>query len=71
MAEFISEYYLAMLMVVSLLAGIFTGYPVAFLLGGLGIIFAFIHSRITYLRWCGRELVDDRHPALRVYGPNA
>ncbi|WP_447044954.1 TRAP transporter large permease [Vreelandella sp. H-I2] len=42
MAEFISEYYLAMLMVVSLLAGIFTGYPVAFLLGGLGIIFAFI-----------------------------
>ena len=44
MAEFISEYYLAMLMVVSLLAGIFTGYPVAFLLGGLGIIFAFIGS---------------------------
>lgn len=42
MAEFIGEYYLAMLMVVSLLAGIFTGYPVAFLLGGLGIIFAFI-----------------------------
>lgn len=42
MAEFISEYYLAMLMVVALLAGIFTGYPVAFLLGGLGIIFAFI-----------------------------
>ena len=42
MAEFLSEYALALLMVVTLLAGIFSGYPVAFLLGGLGIIFAFI-----------------------------
>ena len=37
MAEFLSEYALALLMVVTLLAGIFSGYPVAFLLGGLGI----------------------------------
>lgn len=42
MAEFLSEYALALLMVVTLLAGIFSGYPVAFLLGGLGIVFAFI-----------------------------
>lgn len=42
MAEFVTEYALALLMVVTLLAGIFTGYPVAFLLGGLGIAFAFI-----------------------------
>lgn len=42
MAEFVSEYALALLMIVTLLAGIFSGYPVAFLLGGLGIAFAFI-----------------------------
>lgn len=42
MAEFVAEYALALLMIVSLLIGIFTGYPVAFLLGGLGIAFAFI-----------------------------
>ncbi|QEA38885.1 TRAP transporter large permease subunit [Pistricoccus aurantiacus] len=42
MAEFLSEYALALAMIVSLLVGIFTGYPVAFLLGGLGILFAFI-----------------------------
>ncbi|MDW5378362.1 TRAP transporter large permease subunit [Halomonas sp. HP20-15] len=42
MAEFLSEYALALTMIVTLLVGIFTGYPVAFLLGGLGIVFAFI-----------------------------
>ncbi|NHI02112.1 TRAP transporter large permease subunit [Oceanimonas sp. MB9] len=42
MIEFIQEYNLAILMVVALLVGIFSGYPVAFLLGGLGIAFAFI-----------------------------
>lgn len=42
MIEFIQEYQLAILMVVALLTGIFSGYPVAFLLGGLGIIFSFI-----------------------------
>ncbi|WP_224415882.1 TRAP transporter large permease [Modicisalibacter tunisiensis] len=42
MAEFLSEYALALTMIVTLLAGIFTGYPVAFLLGGLGIVFSFI-----------------------------
>lgn len=42
MAEFVAEYALALLMIVSLLIGIFSGYPVAFLLGGLGIAFAFI-----------------------------
>jgi tripartite ATP-independent transporter DctM subunit len=38
----IEEYGLAIAMVVSLLVGIFSGYPVAFILGGLGIVFAFI-----------------------------
>nr|WP_299243659.1 TRAP transporter large permease subunit [uncultured Halomonas sp.] len=42
MAEFLAEYALAIAMVVALLVGIFSGYPVAFLLGGLGIAFAFI-----------------------------
>ncbi|MBE0508001.1 MAG: TRAP transporter large permease subunit [Marinospirillum sp.] len=37
-----AEYLLPILMVVFLLVGIFTGYPVAFVLGGLAIIFAFI-----------------------------
>ncbi|GAB2783660.1 TRAP transporter large permease subunit [Halomonas shantousis] len=41
-ADFLNEYGLALTMVAALLAGIFTGYPVAFLLGGLGIVFAFI-----------------------------
>lgn len=38
----LDEYGLAIAMVVSLLVGIFSGYPVAFLLGGIGIAFAFI-----------------------------
>jgi len=38
----LDEYGLAMAMVLGLLFGIFSGYPVAFLLGGLGIVFAFI-----------------------------
>jgi tripartite ATP-independent transporter DctM subunit len=38
----IEEYGLAIAMVVSLLVGIFSGYPVAFILGGLGIVFAII-----------------------------
>lgn len=38
----LDEYGLAIAMVVALLVGIFSGYPVAFLLGGLGILFAFI-----------------------------
>lgn len=37
-----AEYLLPILMVVFLFAGIFTGYPVAFILGGLAIIFAMI-----------------------------
>lgn len=37
-----AEYSLPILMVVCLLLGIFTGYPVAFVLGGLAILFAFI-----------------------------
>ncbi|MEX1056097.1 MAG: TRAP transporter large permease subunit, partial [Natronospirillum sp.] len=36
------EYLLPLLMILSLLLGIFTGYPVAFLLGGIGILFALI-----------------------------
>jgi len=38
----LDEYGLAIAMVLALLVGIFSGYPVAFLLGGLGIVFAFI-----------------------------
>ena len=38
----LDEYGLAIAMIVALLVGIFSGYPVAFLLGGLGILFAFI-----------------------------
>ncbi|PPC78893.1 C4-dicarboxylate ABC transporter [Pokkaliibacter plantistimulans] len=38
----LDEYGLPILMVVALLFTLFTGYPVAFLLGGLGIVFAFI-----------------------------
>ncbi|MBA4503064.1 TRAP transporter large permease [Marinobacterium marinum] len=38
----LDEYGLAIAMVLALLVGIFSGYPVAFLLGGLGILFAFI-----------------------------
>lgn len=38
----LDEYGLAIAMIVALLVGIFSGYPVAFLLGGLGIVFAFI-----------------------------
>jgi len=35
------EYIIPLLMVVALLGGIFSGYPVAFVLGGVGIAFAF------------------------------
>lgn len=38
----IAEYGLALAMVASLIAGIFTGYPVAFVLAGVGVIFTFI-----------------------------
>ncbi|WP_088743214.1 TRAP transporter large permease subunit [Cobetia sp. QF-1] len=38
----LAEYALPITMVVALLVGIFSGYPVAFLLGGLGIVFAFL-----------------------------
>lgn len=38
----LGEYGLAIAMIIALLVGIFSGYPVAFLLGGLGILFAFI-----------------------------
>ncbi|TRD14837.1 TRAP transporter large permease [Palleronia caenipelagi] len=36
------EHFVPLMMVVCLLAGIFSGYPVAFVLGGIGILFAFI-----------------------------
>ncbi|KZD07284.1 TRAP transporter large permease [Oceanibaculum pacificum] len=36
------EYFLPILMVVALIGGIFTGYPVAFLLAGLGVVFCFL-----------------------------
>jgi TRAP-type mannitol/chloroaromatic compound transport system permease large subunit len=40
--EFIIEYSWAIAMIVALILGVFTGYPVAFLLCGLGIIFALL-----------------------------
>ena len=36
------EYIIPLSMVVCLLIGIFSGYPVALVLGGIGILFAFI-----------------------------
>ena len=38
--EFIIEYSWAIGMIFALIAGVFTGYPVAFLLCGLGVLFA-------------------------------
>src|SRR6056297_847864 len=38
--QFIVEYGWAIAMIVALIMGVFTGYPVAFLLCGLGIVFA-------------------------------
>ena len=38
--EFVAEYGWAIAMIVALIVGIFTGYPVAFLLCGIGIVFA-------------------------------
>ena len=40
--EFVAEYSWAMAMIVALAVGVFTGYPVAFLLCGLGIVFAIL-----------------------------
>ena len=36
------EHFLPLLMVITLLVGIFSGYPVAFVLGGVGVLFSFI-----------------------------
>ena len=40
--EFLVEYSWAIAMIVALVVGVFTGYPVAFLLCGLGIVFAIL-----------------------------
>ncbi len=40
--EFIAEYSWAIAMILALAVGVFTGYPVAFLLCGLGIVFAIL-----------------------------
>ncbi|MEM7168578.1 MAG: TRAP transporter large permease subunit [Pseudomonadota bacterium] len=40
--EFIAEYSWAIAMIVALIIGVFTGYPVAFLLCGIGVIFAIL-----------------------------
>lgn len=51
------EYLLPILMVVCLLLGIFTGYPVAFVLGGLSIIFALIGDiPLPYLGMMGSRI---------------
>ena len=52
------EYTLPAAMVVSLLAGIFTGYRVAFLLGGLGILFSCIGNiPFRFLGWWYRASI--------------
>ena len=40
--EFIAEYSWAIAMIIALAVGVFTGYPVAFLLCGIGIVFAIL-----------------------------
>lgn len=40
--EFIAEYSWAIAMIVALIVGVFTGYPVAFLLCGIGVVFAIL-----------------------------
>ncbi|MDO6563369.1 TRAP transporter large permease subunit [Amphritea sp. 1_MG-2023] len=51
------EYMLPILMVVCLLIGIFTGYPVAFVLGGLSIIFSLIADvPLPYLGMMGSRI---------------
>lgn len=51
------EYMLPILMVVCLLLGIFTGYPVAFVLGGLSIIFALVGDiPLPYLGMMGSRI---------------
>ena len=51
------EYLLPILMVVFLLLSIFTGYPVAFVLGGLSIVFALIGDvPLPYLGMIGSRI---------------
>lgn len=53
----LAEYLLPILMVACLLLGIFTGYPVAFVLGGLSIIFALIGDiPLPYLGMMGSRI---------------
>ena len=40
--DFVAEYSWAIAMIIALIVGVFTGYPVAFLLCGLGILFAIL-----------------------------
>ena len=56
--EFFIEYSWAIAMIVALAVGVFTGYPVAFLLCGLGILFA-IMSGIP-LRFMGTNLTESK-----------
>ena len=73
------EYTLPAAMVISLLAGIFTGYRVAFLLGGLGILFSYIGDiRFVSWGWCiphlfqrGGKLAAYCNPAIHLHGPDA
>jgi len=52
-----AEYMLPILMVACLLLGIFTGYPVAFVLGGLSIIFALVGDiPLPYLGMMGSRI---------------
>ena len=53
----LAEYLLPILMVVFLLLSIFTGYPVAFVLGGLSIIFALVGDvPLPYLGMMGSRI---------------
>ena len=53
-------YLLPILMLIGLMAGIFSGYPVAFVLAGVGLLFAFASGvPMLFLRAdiCRRELL--------------
>jgi len=54
------EHWLAPLMLVSLLALLFTGYPVAASLGGVALLFAFIGAELGHFHWNLLMALPDR-----------
>ena len=67
--EFVIEYSWAIAMIVALIVGVFTGYPVAFLLCGLGIVFALLSSRrVGAVRSAARDHHGGKHWHCRRIG---